>query len=54
VALGADDVQAAGRDHLVVARLPFAAHARGGNFVEAGFARGIGRGLDLGLEFPPS
>jgi hypothetical protein len=50
VALGADDVQAAGRDHLVVARLPFAAHARGGDFVEARLARRPGGRFELGLE----
>ena len=39
MALGADDVQATGGDHLVVARLPVGADARGGDFIEPRFAR---------------
>ena len=50
VALGADDVQAAGRDHLVVARLPVGADARGGDFVEPRFACGRGGRLELGFD----
>ena len=49
MAFGADDVQAAGGDHLVVARLPVGADARGGDFVEPRLA-GRGRGLlELGF-----
>ena len=50
MALGADDVQAAGRDHLVVTRLPLGAQPRERDFVESGLAGLLFRPRDVGLE----